>query len=110
MATPAVTRLSARDWTDAALEAMAEQGTAGVNVEQLARRLGATKGSFYHHFREPRRSSWRPPSSSFAEEVVEADDLDRSGSTSRIPRERLIDLDRWPVHRHRASTASSTWR
>jgi len=43
-------RLAATDWTDAALAAMAEQGTAGVNVEQLARSLGATKGSFYHHF------------------------------------------------------------
>lgn len=48
--TTAKPRLVAADWTDAALAAMAEQGTAGVNVEQLARRLGATKGSFYHHF------------------------------------------------------------
>ncbi len=44
------TRLTPTDWTDAALVAMAETGTAGVNVEQLARRLGTTKGSFYHHF------------------------------------------------------------
>jgi len=43
-------RLSLIDWTDVALEAMAELGTAGVNVEQLSRRLGTTKGSFYHHF------------------------------------------------------------
>ena len=43
-------RLSRADWTDAALAAMAAAGTTGVNVEQLARSLGATKGSFYHHF------------------------------------------------------------
>lgn len=48
--TSAKPRLTATDWTEAALAAMAEQGTTGVNVEQLARRLGATKGSLYHHF------------------------------------------------------------
>lgn len=43
-------RLSRTDWTDAALRAMADTGTAGINIEQLARHLGTTKGSFYHHF------------------------------------------------------------
>src|ERR687885_1737210 len=42
--------LSAGDWTRAALEAMTEGGVAAVAVEPLAARLGATKGSFYHHF------------------------------------------------------------
>jgi len=45
------TRLSADDWTRAALELIAEQGVAAVAVEPLARRLGVTKGSFYWHFR-----------------------------------------------------------
>jgi len=44
-------RLSADDWTRAALELIAEQGVAAVAVEPLARRLGVTKGSFYWHFR-----------------------------------------------------------
>ena len=43
-------RLSADDWTAAALEAMAGGGLAAVAVEPLAARLGATKGSFYWHF------------------------------------------------------------
>lgn len=43
-------RLSADDWEAAALDALAEQGVAGVAVEPLARRLGVTKGSFYWHF------------------------------------------------------------
>ncbi|MFF4495777.1 TetR/AcrR family transcriptional regulator [Streptomyces sp. NPDC001546] len=43
-------RLTAEDWADAALAALAERGLAGVAVEPLAARLGATKGSFYWHF------------------------------------------------------------
>jgi AcrR family transcriptional regulator len=43
--------LSKEDWVRAALFAIAEAGTAAVAVEPLAARLGATKGSFYWHFR-----------------------------------------------------------
>ncbi|ARF58296.1 TetR/AcrR family transcriptional regulator [Streptomyces gilvosporeus] len=43
-------RLTARDWADAALAAIAEGGLAAVAVEPLAARLGTTKGSFYWHF------------------------------------------------------------
>jgi AcrR family transcriptional regulator len=45
-------RLGPEDWTKAALAAIAEQGTAYVSVERLARELGATKGSFYWHFKD----------------------------------------------------------
>jgi len=45
-----VVRLSKTDWTEAALLALARGGLASVAVEPLARRLGATKGSFYWHF------------------------------------------------------------
>jgi AcrR family transcriptional regulator len=41
-----VMALSRDDWTRAALEALAAAGLAGVAVEPLARRLGASKGSF----------------------------------------------------------------
>ncbi|MDF0530721.1 helix-turn-helix domain containing protein [Tsukamurella sp. 8F] len=47
-------RLSAADWTHAALDAIAEGGLAAAAVEPLAKRLGATKGSFYWHFRDRR--------------------------------------------------------
>jgi AcrR family transcriptional regulator len=46
------TRLSRQDWVDAALEALAEGGLASLAVVPLAERLGATKGSFYWHFRD----------------------------------------------------------
>ncbi|WP_130511859.1 TetR/AcrR family transcriptional regulator [Krasilnikovia cinnamomea] len=45
-----VNRLTADDWTSAALDAMARGGLAAVAVEPLATHLGATKGSFYWHF------------------------------------------------------------
>ena len=42
--------LTAADWTEAALVALARGGLAAVGVEPLAKELGATKGSFYWHF------------------------------------------------------------
>lgn len=43
-------RLTAGDWTVAALAALAEGGLVAVAVEPIAARLGTTKGSFYWHF------------------------------------------------------------
>jgi AcrR family transcriptional regulator len=42
--------LSAADWVRAAMEAIVQGGVAAVAIEPIAIRLGATKGSFYHHF------------------------------------------------------------
>jgi AcrR family transcriptional regulator len=42
--------LTAADWTQAALDALARGGLPAVAVEPLAKELGATKGSFYWHF------------------------------------------------------------
>ncbi|HUG86321.1 MAG TPA: TetR/AcrR family transcriptional regulator [Euzebya sp.] len=44
-------RLSPGDWARAALTAIGEGGLGAVAVEPIAARLGATKGSFYWHFR-----------------------------------------------------------
>ncbi|WP_063920526.1 TetR/AcrR family transcriptional regulator [Nocardia salmonicida] len=45
-------RLNAEDWITAAIAALGESGLTGVAVEPLAKRLGATKGSFYWHFKD----------------------------------------------------------
>jgi AcrR family transcriptional regulator len=42
--------LTAADWSEAALHLIAERGLNGLTIDALARRLGATKGSFYWHF------------------------------------------------------------
>jgi AcrR family transcriptional regulator len=44
--------LSRENWINAALQALADDGPSGVAVERLAARLGATKGSFYWHFKD----------------------------------------------------------
>lgn len=43
-------QLSRDDWVAAAFDALLHDGPDGVAVQPLARRLGATKGSFYWHF------------------------------------------------------------
>lgn len=43
-------KLTRADWIDAALEVLLQHGPAAVAVQPLARRLSATKGSFYWHF------------------------------------------------------------
>jgi len=45
-------RLGRNDWVLAGLRALVRGGIAAVKVEQLARDLGATKGSFYWHFKD----------------------------------------------------------
>jgi AcrR family transcriptional regulator len=47
---PVRKRLTADDWTSAALAALARGGVAAVAVEPIAASLGTTKGSFYWHF------------------------------------------------------------
>jgi AcrR family transcriptional regulator len=46
------TRLSREAWASAALRALTDGGLSAVAVEPLATSLGATKGSFYWHFRD----------------------------------------------------------
>jgi AcrR family transcriptional regulator len=45
-------RLTRERWVDAAMEMLGRHGVDGVRVEQLARQLGVTKGSFYWHFKD----------------------------------------------------------
>lgn len=39
-------------WLDAGLEALATSGPPGLRLEILCRAMGATRGSFYHHFED----------------------------------------------------------
>jgi AcrR family transcriptional regulator len=37
-------------WLSSGLEALAEEGQGGLKIDRLVRRVGLTKGSFFHHF------------------------------------------------------------
>jgi AcrR family transcriptional regulator len=80
-------RLSKEQWTDAALAAMAAQGAAGINVEQLARTLDTTKGSFYHHFEN--RHALLDAALARWEQIIESDLIE--ADVIADPRERLIE-------------------
>ncbi len=84
-------RLSAADWEQAALDAIAESGLAAVAVEALARTLGVTKGSFYWHF--PTREALIKAA---LERWERRDEDEVLGRVEPIddPRERLRDLFR----------------
>ncbi len=41
---------SRETWLTAALEQLRSEGSGGLAVDRIARRLGVTRGSFYHHF------------------------------------------------------------
>ena len=43
-------RLSRNNWLALALEVLAEEGRAKIEIDYLAKKLGVTKGSFYAHF------------------------------------------------------------
>ena len=46
--------LTREDWLNAALEALEESGVGGIKVLSVAKRLGASRGSFYWHFQDQR--------------------------------------------------------
>lgn len=47
----AASRLTEREWIEAAMRHLADANVDDIRVEELARELGVTKGSFYWHFR-----------------------------------------------------------
>jgi AcrR family transcriptional regulator len=84
-------RLNRQDWVDAALRALAVGGLSGLSVERLATELGATKGSFYWHFKD--RSAL--VETALAEwERRDTDQLIERASDIDNPRDRLLWLFR----------------
>ncbi len=79
-------RLARSDWIDAALGALSSGGLGNLSVERLAGELGATKGSFYWHFKD------RPAliEAALAEwELRDTDRLIERAAAMDDPRERM---------------------
>ena len=51
MARNTLAKWTREDWIELALEVLCLEGHESIRVERLAQVMGATKGSFYHHFR-----------------------------------------------------------
>jgi AcrR family transcriptional regulator len=88
---PAPLRTTREAWVAAGMQALAAGGVDAVRVEILARRLGATKGSFYHHFAdrqallEAMLGGWEQ---TFVDEAIEQ--ADRGGGDGRTRLRRLF--------------------
>jgi AcrR family transcriptional regulator len=39
-----------KEWLDAGIDLLREEGEAALTIDRLCKKLGKTKGSFYHHF------------------------------------------------------------
>ncbi len=82
--------LGPEEWLGAAWRALARAGVEGVRVEQLAAELGATKGSFYWHFRDRAAlldallSDWERRATQAVIDFVDAE--------AEAPRARLAEL------------------
>ncbi len=94
-----VSRLTADDWAQAALDLIGEQGVAAVAVEPLARRLGVTKGSFYWHF--PSRDALLQAALERWEKVEQEEVFGQMESIAD-PAERLRVLFRLVAHEYKS--------
>ena len=83
-------RLSRDDWLNAAIRELDEHGVDGIKVVVLAKKLGATSGSFYWHFKS------QPDLLAALLQVWEVEQTDRIIEQSRAfqgsPEDRILDL------------------
>lgn len=82
--------LSRHDWTLAARDAFVRGGVHAVKVDRLAKRLGVTRGSFYHHFRnradllDALFELWRAQNVAPFEAIARADHLAGWGRIQKV--------------------------
>lgn len=85
-------RFDREAWLGAALEVLAREGQARLNVAQLAEELGVTKGSFYHHFES--RSAFIRALLDYWEERFTNRQRRALSASSASPRDKLFNLMR----------------
>lgn len=89
---PLATHYDKESWLRRAMEVLAREGKSKLSTESLAKDLGVTRGSFYHHFKNREdfvRSLLRFWASNFTAEIVSS-----IQSSSLTPEERVLHLMR----------------
>ncbi|MEL6343480.1 MAG: TetR/AcrR family transcriptional regulator [Myxococcota bacterium] len=82
--------MSEAAWVQAALAALAEGGVSAVRVEAIARKMGVTKGSFYHYFR--RRRDLLDAALTAWEQLATEQIIATTDAASMSPRTRMTQL------------------
>ena len=104
---PAMPTMTPKDYFEAGQDLLGEGGIQTVTIANVCERLGVTKGSFYHHFRNVEDFHDRLLDDWFTEHVAR-----RKAISDAItdPRERLDALRRLGVERrHDAEAAIRAW-
>ena len=84
------TRLNKDSWLSLALEVLAQEGRAKIQIEYLAQRLGVTKGSFYAHF--PGRREFITSVAAYWAETLTVNALKELSAAEGKAEERLLLL------------------
>ena len=90
-------RLGRREWLNAALSMLVDEGLSSISILQLAKRLGVTRGGFYHHFRN--RDDLLAELLNYWEKRWTLDLRDDVAALQLQPREELLALMRLIRHR-----------
>lgn len=96
--------LTPESWIDATTDVLVDLGIDNVRVDVLAGRLGVTRGSFYHHFRD-REDLLRRVLQAWRERATEQL-TQRLEQSSTSPREQLRDVLSLPFRGQSAERAS----
>jgi len=83
-------RHSRDDWLSLALDVLAEEGRAKIEIEYLAEKLGVTKGSFYAHFAD--RKDFVASVALYWADTLTATILDNLSQTEGNAEEKLLLL------------------
>ncbi len=82
--------LAEQDWLMAALRAVARGGVQAVRVEVLAKELGVTKGSFYHHF--SKRQALLDRMIAYWQRIATQEVIEQTNAGTDDAHERLLNL------------------
>lgn len=99
-----VKRLSRSDWIDAAIAVMTDSSVEQLKIEKLAARLGASKGSFYWHFKDRNDllgavlAEWQSRTSTAVELRVDKTETSAKG--------RILRIMQLPLHSRTAAAAA----